>query len=232
MFTHFKRFLRDAKLIDGNKCTNFSSLICDLGWETDTALGLMLVNLAYENAQFDWYITQMDTGYYYESSIIKERLLAEDMKEKAANSVVKSFKRIATTPFGTVLNFCYVTDDDDMVRTKCSIPENWKWVRLEDIAYLTSGSQYEEVSDGIPYVKVADMNTDVNIHEIVTSSRFVSSENNSMIPKASIIFPKRGGAISTNKKRLVLKTEIFVDSNIMAMTMIYPPILSFIKHWC
>lgn len=124
MFTHFKRFLRDAKLIDGNKCTNFSSLICDLGWETDTALGLMLVNLAYENAQFDWYITQMDTGYYYESSIIKERLLAEDMKEKAANSVVKSFKRIATTPFGTVLNFCYVTDDDDMVRTKCSISDN------------------------------------------------------------------------------------------------------------
>lgn len=124
MFTHFKRFLRDAKLIEGNKCTSFSSLICDLGWETDTALGLMLVNLAYENAQFDWYISQMDTGYYYESSIIKERLLAEDMKEKAANSVVKSFKRIASTPFGTVLNFCYVTDDDDMVRTKCSISNN------------------------------------------------------------------------------------------------------------
>ena len=38
MFTHFKRFLRDAQLIDGNKCTDFSALICDLGWESDTAL--------------------------------------------------------------------------------------------------------------------------------------------------------------------------------------------------
>ena len=124
MFTHFKRFLRDAGLIEGNKCTSFCSLINSLGWETDTALGLMLTNLAYENAQFEWYISQMDVGYFYESSTIKERLLAEDIKEKAANSVVKSFKRIASTPFGTVLNFGYVTDEDDMVRTKCSISDN------------------------------------------------------------------------------------------------------------
>ena len=124
MFTHFKRFLRDAHLIDGNKCTNFSTMICNIGWESDTALALMLTNLAYENAQFEWYISQMDTGYYYEISILKERLLAEDMKEKAANSVIKSFKRIVATPFGTVLNFGYVTDDDDMVRTKCSISDN------------------------------------------------------------------------------------------------------------
>ena len=124
MFTHFKRFLRDAQLIDGNKCTDFSALICDLGWESDTALALMLVNLSYENAQFEWYISQMDIGYFYESKLLKERLMADDMKEKAANSIVKSFKRIVSTPFGTVLNFGYVTDDDDMVRTKCSISDN------------------------------------------------------------------------------------------------------------
>ena len=124
MFTHFKRFLRDAKLIDGNKCTSFSKLISEIGWESDTALALMLVNLAYENAQFEWYISQMDTGYFYESSVIKERLLSEDMKEKAANSIIKSYKRICGTPFGSVLNFGFVTDDDDMVRSKCTISDN------------------------------------------------------------------------------------------------------------
>ena len=124
MFTHFKRFLRDAQLIDGNKCTDFSGLICDIGWEGDTALALMLVNLAFENAQFEWYINQMDIGFFYESKLLKERLMADDIKEKAANSVIKSFKRIVGTPFGTVLNFGYVTDDDDMVRTKCSISDN------------------------------------------------------------------------------------------------------------
>lgn len=123
MFTHFKRFLRDAKLIDGNKCTAFSELVCNIGWENDAALGLILVNLAFENAQFEWYIKEMDIGIFYDSSEIKERLKALDIKEKAANSIVKSFKRIVETPFGTVLDFGY-TSDNDLVRSKCALTDN------------------------------------------------------------------------------------------------------------
>ena len=111
------------------------------------------------------------------------------------------------------------------------IPANWKWVRLSDLVYLTSGSQYKEVLNGLPYVKVADMNLDVNSFEIITSSRFASTENIGRIPISSIIFPKRGGAISTNKKRIVRTTEIFIDSNTMAMTMLFPSILLYAKVW-
>ena len=123
MFTHFKRFLRDAKLIDGTRCTELVELISELGWESEAALGIMLVNLAYENAQFEWYIQEMDLGYYYTASELKEKLIATDMKEKAANSVIKSFKRITETPFGSSLNFGY-TDGDDFVRTKISMSDN------------------------------------------------------------------------------------------------------------
>lgn len=123
MFTHFKRFLRDAKLIEGNKCTAFSELICNIGWETSTALGLILVNLAYENAQFEWYIQGMDVGIFYDSDEVKETLKALDLKDKAANSVVKSFKRIVDTPFGTVLGFGY-TSGNDIVRSKCTLEDN------------------------------------------------------------------------------------------------------------
>lgn len=123
MFTHFKRFLRDANLIDGNTCTPFSNLICNLGWETDTALGLILTNLAYENAQFEWYIKEMSIGMFYDANELKESLLSSDMKEKAANSIIKSYKRIVETPFGTVLNFGY-TRDNDLVRTKCYLGDN------------------------------------------------------------------------------------------------------------
>jgi phosphoadenosine phosphosulfate reductase len=45
------------------------------------------------------------------------------MKEKAANSIIKSFKRIVETPFGSNLNFGY-TDGDDFVRTKLSMSDN------------------------------------------------------------------------------------------------------------
>lgn len=111
------------------------------------------------------------------------------------------------------------------------IPESWKWVRVYHIAYLTSGNQYKEETSGIPFVKVADMNLKENEYEILTSSRFVSSDNAGRISVSSIVFPKRGGAISTNKKRLVRKTEIYIDSNTMGMTMIIPSTLKYVKHW-
>lgn len=124
MYDMFRRFLRDAGLNEKNHFTGFAQLIDDIGWETDTALGLMLVNLAMENPQIAWYITNMDIGYFYERSQIEDMLVALEVKPKDAKSITKAFKRIVETPFGTTLNFGYVTDDDDMVRSKCSISDN------------------------------------------------------------------------------------------------------------
>ncbi|HCX95301.1 MAG TPA: hypothetical protein DHH42_06485 [Clostridiales bacterium] len=111
------------------------------------------------------------------------------------------------------------------------IPSSWEWVRIIDIAYLTSGNQYPELECGIPYVKVADMNLPENQQEITTSSRYTNNENIGIIPISSIIFPKRGGAILTNKKRLVIRCPIYIDSNTMAMTVYSSDILLFIKWW-
>lgn len=111
------------------------------------------------------------------------------------------------------------------------IPKNWKWVRLKEVGYLTSGGQYKEDDHGIPYVKVGDMNLDENKKEIVTSRRFTSRDNVGIIPRGSIIFPKRGGAIATNKKRIVRTTDIFVDSNTMGFTVYDIKIFDFIMLW-
>ena len=124
MYDMFRRFLRDAGLNEKNHFTAFAELIDNMGWETDTALGLILVNLAMENPQIAWYINNMDIGYFYERSKIEEMLMSVEVKPKDAKSIAKAYKRIVETPFGTVLNFGYVTDDDDMVRTKCSISDN------------------------------------------------------------------------------------------------------------
>lgn len=123
MLTHFKRFLRDADLIIGNKITDFSRLICDCGWETETALGLMLTNLVYKNAQFEWYVSRLDIDVHYLCKSLKDELLSQDIKEKSAGDIVQSFKRIVATPFGTVLNFGYAIDNS-ITRTKCSISDN------------------------------------------------------------------------------------------------------------
>lgn len=111
------------------------------------------------------------------------------------------------------------------------IPRNWKWVRIEEIAYLTSGKPYDEVEKGELYIKVSDMNLAENETEIVTSNHYVSAANSGKIPVGSLIFPKRGGAIATNKKRMVKQKDIFVDLNTMGMTMIIPEILDYVKVW-
>jgi type I restriction enzyme, S subunit len=60
----------------------------------------------------------------------------------------------------------------------------------------------------------------INEFEIQTSSNFFQRElvkESDLISVNSIIFPKRGGAIATNKRRLVNKEPILVDSNTMAV---------------
>ena len=55
------------------------------------------------------------------------------------------------------------------------------------------------------------MNMKGNEVLIVSSSRFVSIQNikeSQIIPIGSVVFPKRGGAIASNKKRKIIKDTI------------------------
>lgn len=47
MFSFFKRFLRDAELLDGKGYSNFASVIDNIGLEDEKSWALMFVNLAY-----------------------------------------------------------------------------------------------------------------------------------------------------------------------------------------
>lgn len=123
MFDMFRRFLKDASLNEKNHFTPFAELICQMGWETNTAQGLILVNLASENPQIGWYTNNLDIGRIYSRRTVEDMLTALDVKPKDAKSIVKAFKRLSETPLGTTLHWGYVTDDGDLVRTKCSVTD-------------------------------------------------------------------------------------------------------------
>jgi len=106
------------------------------------------------------------------------------------------------------------------------LPQGWEWVRLNTVFNTTSGNTFdagmEKAVGAFAYIKVGDMNLLGNERFITTSSRFIDPDekmSRSLIPVGSIIFPKRGGAIATNKKRIVT-SPIFVDLNTMAITAI------------
>lgn len=123
MYDMFRRFLKDASLNDKNHFTPFAELISQIGWETDIAQSLILINLVAENPQVAWYVNNLDIGHFYPKQTIEESLIMIDVKPKDAKSIVKAFKRIVETPLGTNLHFGYVTDEGEIVRTKCSISD-------------------------------------------------------------------------------------------------------------
>ena len=124
MYDMFRRFLKDAGLNKKNHFTPFAELIANIGWENETAMGLIMVNLANENPQIKWYIQNFDIDVIYSRQKAEEMLTAVDVKPKDAKSIVKSYKRIVATPIGTALNFGYVTDDFELSRTKCTVTDN------------------------------------------------------------------------------------------------------------
>ncbi|MDS0787605.1 restriction endonuclease subunit S [Proteus vulgaris] len=107
---------------------------------------------------------------------------------------------------------------------KC--PDNWSMLRIDEIAILQSGTGFPPYAQGsangtIPFLKVSDMNLPKN-------SRFIEEWNNSIteeqlselkakiFPAGAVIFPKIGGAIATNKKRVLTIPSCF-DNNIMGL---------------
>jgi len=97
------------------------------------------------------------------------------------------------------------------------LPCGWEYIRLKTIATLTGGftPKPEELSSvgTIPYFKVSDMNTPENYKFMVHSSQYYISEaSRKTFPKGSIVFPKNGGAVLTNKKRILVQESV-VDLN-------------------
>ena len=102
-------------------------------------------------------------------------------------------------------------------------PYGWQQTSIGACCTLKSGTSLpadkENEGGTIPYVKVGDMNYPGNEQYITTSSRFVSEQTagTGVFPVGTVVFPKRGGAIGTNKKRLT-RLPICADLNVMGVT--------------
>ena len=167
------------------------------------------------------------------ASKLLERI-AEERTAKLGKKAAKSMSRIVRRGSKTHSTYHEIfsdgTEKDISEEIPFDIPETWEWSRLGSFVDIKSGSTYKEVESGILYVKVGDMNLPENKIEIRSSTHFAECPDNAIIPAYSIIFPKRGGAISTNKKRTVKNFKICVDLNTMAIS--FPAqIFDFARVW-
>ena len=95
--------------------------------------------------------------------------------------------------------------------------EDWEQRKLGDYVTITSGEAPSKFKIGSTnYVKVDDLNstykTIIDTQHKVSDNQFVSKTK-----AGSVIFPKRGAAILTNKVR-ILGVESYMDTNMMALT--------------
>ncbi len=108
------------------------------------------------------------------------------------------------------------------------LPEGWVWATVEQIASVASGQTPKGLAEvvsseanGVPWYRVADMNTTGNEIFMVAAKVALSKSQVAQFglhfrPPGTIIFPKRGGAIGTNKKRR-LSVDAAYDLNTMGL---------------
>lgn len=97
------------------------------------------------------------------------------------------------------------------------IPDDWEVKTIDEFATLTSGespSKFKFIDGGIPYYKVEQMNNSLKYQKETP----FHIQTLIFVQKGSVIFPKRGAAIETNKVR-ILSQDSFFDTNIMSVTL-------------
>lgn len=96
---------------------------------------------------------------------------------------------------------------------------DWEKKRLDNVCSIKSGytPSFDDLSSNgeFPYFKVAEMNLPGNEKYLINTPSYLSG-NIKTFPANSIVFPKNGAAVSTNKKR-ILQVDSVVDLNTAVM---------------
>lgn len=94
--------------------------------------------------------------------------------------------------------------------------ELWEQRKLGEIVDITSGDAPAKFFEGnTPYVKVDDLNY-CDKYLTATQNHVDTSYKIKKIEKGSVVFPKRGAAILTNKIR-ILNVQAYMDTNMMSL---------------
>lgn len=107
------------------------------------------------------------------------------------------------------------------------LPEGWVITRLGEIGIWATGNGFPTNEQGLEdleilFCKVSDMNLDGNERFILKTMNTVSENTARRIKlnlhkAGTIIFPKIGGAIATNKRRIITKATA-IDNNCLGIT--------------
>ena len=166
---------------------------------------------------------------------IHGQLVPQDPRDEPASELVKRIKAAKCAKSGGKVS-CATTSDRPAYKIDppFDIPESWEWVCLGDIAQLLSGNTPSKrllTSEGTPYFKVAEMNLPGNERFLThTSFHVAKSATIKTFPQNTIVFPKNGGAMLTNKKRVLLQESV-CDLNTGGLKPYVDEVTDYLYEW-
>ena len=101
MYNFFKRFLRDAELLDKNGFSRTAEIIEKIGLDAPESWAIMLVNLTY-TPQINWFVKRINMNEIYKKDYTVQLLIDDGAKETWVNDIWSSFGRLLALPFNEV----------------------------------------------------------------------------------------------------------------------------------
>ena len=159
------------------------------------------------------------------ASILLERILKE-RREKWEAEQLKQMQAKGKMPKDDKWKVKYkepvAPDTGDLPE----LPNGWRWTTVGSIGLVASGQTPKGINDldldgEIPFYKISDMNKLGNERFMRASEIALDHDETERLgihvrEQGTVIFPKRGGAIATNKKR-ILSCPSAYDLNIMGV---------------
>jgi type I restriction enzyme S subunit len=143
------------------------------------------------------------------AAILREQMAAVDQARTAAETQLKAAKDLPAAYLRAVFS--------------SSEAHQWERKKLGDVCEIIGGNTLPESSavDGerVYCLKVSDLESQFSDEHYISGGAFFTSLQKAgarVLNKGAVVFPKRGGAIATNKKRM-LKVSAVLDPNLMGV---------------
>ncbi|WP_038284938.1 phosphoadenosine phosphosulfate reductase family protein [Lacrimispora celerecrescens] len=99
MYSFFRRFLRDARLLDETGFSRTAKIVDKLGLENQQSWGIIYINLCYA-PQVSWYVNRTTFDETYPKDYLTTLMIEDGAKETWTNDIFSSLSRICELPIG------------------------------------------------------------------------------------------------------------------------------------
>ena len=177
MIEKFRRFLKDAELLDKNKMTDTAKILQKLGVSNLSLWGVMLVNLSH-TPEIGWYVRNIPFDNQINRDELIEKLKIAGAKDRGAKSITGAYKRILELPFGNELGLGSVVMNG---KTYEGIIRN-HWDNPEPLVILYSLYKFAEKCGDYYQFSLTTLLDDSIERDGVSPTRIFGLDRETMIP--------------------------------------------------